>query len=132
MSREDPRSIRHRRELYSSLSRVQALAPIWEDRDRVAASRGLSPARGYSPSQLSDEELARVKESVANVWAGLELEALQGSLTDIEVAEGMAAILQPYRYERGLLNEISTRVDKLLSASPSGQRTPEERLAQGG
>ena len=114
MNAERPHCIRHKDELYFSLSRVRALQLIWEGKEKVAAAKGLSPISVNDTSQPTDVEWGRLRESVANLWAGFELEALQGSRTDIEVAEGMATILQGYRHEVGFLNEVSARVDELL------------------
>ena len=116
MHSERQLSTHQNRALYFSLPRVRALELIWEDRDKVAVARGLGSPGVSDISHLTEQEKEVLRETAANLWACLEAEAQQGRRTDIEVAEGMAALLEGYRCEKTLLDQISSRVDELLKA----------------
>lgn len=118
MSVESSISINQKAEAYSGLPRVRALQVIWEEREKMALAKGYPGLSLSDISQPTDEKRVELIDSVARLWASFELEVLRGLRADVEVAEGMATVLQGYRHELGFLDGVSARVDELLEGAP--------------
>lgn len=98
--------------LYFGLSRTKALEVLWDKRDKEAQARGTYRC---SRNQLfrNDEERIQLMETAANFWALCESEVKEGKQSDIQIAEGMATMLEGYRHDKDFIQEISNRVDEL-------------------
>lgn len=95
-------------------TRVRALRAIWSVKEAEAKGRGVPPNPVRDTLDYDDVQWCELRETVAVVWAVLEMEQQKFRRSSIDVVAGVAAVLEPFRHELGFVNSISRRVDDII------------------